>query len=194
MTNDPIKKFSEWFDEAEKSPDISDHTEMCLATADKNGKPSARILLLKKFDEKGFYFFTNYNGKKSQDLSENPNAAICIYWDNLGKQIRIEGKVKKISASESDEYFMSRPRESRIGAWASKQSTELKNREEFLAALDDVRKRFEGKEVTRPENWGGWLLEPDMIEFWKAEEFRFHHRDHYTKDNNGNWSKKLLYP
>ncbi|HCR85153.1 MAG TPA: pyridoxamine 5'-phosphate oxidase, partial [Alphaproteobacteria bacterium] len=151
-------------------------------------------LLLKKFDERGFCFFTNYNGRKSEDLKENPFAAICIYWPALEKQIRIEGKVERVSKSESDEYFLSRPRESRIGAWTSKQSQALESRERFLAELEQVRKDFNEKEVTRPENWGGWRLIPDVIEFWKAEEFRFHNREVYTKNENGTWNKKLLYP
>jgi pyridoxamine 5'-phosphate oxidase len=193
MTANPIKIFDEWFNEAKNNPQVKDHTEICLATADKNGKPSVRIILLKNFDERGFCFFTNYNGRKSKELSENPNAAICIYWPALDKQIRIEGRVEKVSDKENDDYFASRSRESRIGAIASNQSQDLENRSEFLDKIKEVTSKFEGKEVTRPANWGGWRLVPEKIEFWKAEKFRYHHRELFYKKNN-QWQMKLLYP
>lgn len=189
-----IKKFSEWFEEAKNCEKIVDHTEFCLATATKEGIPSARILLLKKFDDRGFCFFTNYNGRKSIELDENPNAAICLYWNVLGKQIRIEGEVEKLSTTESDEYFETRPRGSKLGAWASKQSTTLQARDEFEGRLQEFTEKFAGDEVTRPENWGGWRLIPKKIEFWQAEEFRYHHRELWEKQENGNWGKRLLYP
>ncbi len=193
MSNDPIKKFSSWFNEARKNPEIKDATEFTLATANKKGKPSARIVLLKDFDEKGFVFYTNYTGRKSEEIVENPYAAICFYWPALGKQIRIEGKVEKVSANESDKYFLSRPRESKIGAWTSKQSKELESRIAFKKQLAETKKKFEGKEIKRPDFWGGWRILPNTIEFWKAEKFRYHHREVYTKTKNG-WKTKILYP
>jgi pyridoxamine 5'-phosphate oxidase len=192
--NNPIKKFDEWYLEAKNCDQVSDHTEMCVSTANKSGKPSARIVLLKKHDERGFCFFTNYGGRKSLNLIENPFAAICFYWPALGKQIRIEGEVEKLSSQESDEYFMTRPRASRLGAWASEQSKTLASREEFENKLKELEKQFEDKEITRPEFWGGWRVMPNTIEFWEAQEFRYHHRELYEKDNNGNWTSRLLYP
>lgn len=193
MKQHPIKKFSEWFDEAKKNPKIKDHTEMCLATADKKGRPSARIVLLKDFDEKGFVFFTNYSGRKSLNIKENPYAALCFYWPALDKQIRIEGKVKKISDKESDEYFNSRPVESRIGAITSKQSQKLPSRDTLLKELEKNKKKFEGKDITRPKGWGGWRIVPGHIEFWQAGEFRIHNREVFEL-KKGKWEKKLLYP
>lgn len=194
MKQEPIIKFAQWFGEAEDCEAVADHTEFCLATSTKEGIPSARILLLKKFDDRGFCFFTNYNGRKSIELDENPNAAICLYWNPLGKQIRIEGRVDKLSDAESDEYFTTRPRGSKLGAWASKQSQTLGGREEFEKRIEDFTEKFEGGEVSRPDNWGGWRLIPNRIEFWKAEEFRYHHRELWEKQEDGEWVTRLLYP
>ncbi len=193
MDKNLIDKFSEWFDEAKNNNKIKDHTEMCLATADKNGRPSARIVLLKNFDEKGFVFFTNYSGRKSLNIKENPFAALCFYWPALDKQIRLEGKVEKVSKQESDEYFDSRALESRIGAITSKQSQELSSRETFLKELEETRKKFEDKDIPRPTSWGGWRIIPDYMEFWQAGNFRIHNREVYEKTSKG-WRKKLLYP
>lgn len=188
------EKFTEWYEEAKSCKQVNDVTEVTLATANKSGRPAARIVLLKSFDERGFCFFTNYTGRKSKDLLENPYAALCFYWNALGKQIRIEGKVEKLSAKESDDYFNSRPDESKLGAWASKQSTELKSREEFLTEVEKYKKQFEGKPIPRPGNWGGWRLVPDAIEFWEAQEFRYHKRELFEKQKDGSWKNKLLYP
>ncbi|MDX1950516.1 MAG: pyridoxamine 5'-phosphate oxidase [Rickettsiales bacterium] len=193
MNKEILKKFSEWFNEAEQNNLIKDHTEMSLATADKQGRPSVRIVLLKNFDERGFVFYTNYNGRKSKQISENPFASLCFYWPALDKQIRIEGRVEKVSPQESDKYFSSRAEESRIGAITSKQSEILETREKFLSELDENRKKFLGKEIPRPENWGGWRVIPDYVEFWQAGEFRIHHREVYRKINNV-WNLNLLYP
>lgn len=193
LKNEILKKFSEWLEEAKNHPQIKDHTEMCVATSDKNGRPSARILLLKDFDERGFVFYTNYFGRKSLEIKDNPQTALCFYWSALDKQIRIEGKVEKVSDSESDKYFNSRPFESRIGAITSKQSTELKSREVLLSELEENRKKFIGKDVPRPAGWGGWRVIPDYVEFWQAQEFRIHNREVYRKVG-GEWKKSLLYP
>ncbi len=189
-----IEKFSEWYTEAENCKQINDVTEVCLATADKNGKPSARMVLLKSFDDNGFCFFTNYTGRKSNDIIANPYAALCFYWNPLGKQIRIEGKVEKVSAQESDDYFNSRATDSKLGAWASKQSTELKSRTEFIEEIEKFRKKFEGKEIPRPEHWGGWRLVPTAVEFWEAEQYRYHKRELYEKLPDGSWTNRLLFP
>jgi pyridoxamine 5'-phosphate oxidase len=191
-TQNPIGKFAIWFKEAKNSGMI-DHTVMMLATATKEGKPSLRTLLLKRFDDNGFVFFTNYGGRKSHELSENPHAAICMHWDKIEKQVRIEGRVEKISDKESDEYFLTRPRESRLGAWVSKQSQSLESREKFIKELADKRAEFEGKEITRPPQWGGWRVIPERIEFWENGQFRIHQREVFTKEN-GAWVSEYLYP
>jgi pyridoxamine 5'-phosphate oxidase len=194
MIENPIELFRFWYDEASSCKAINDATEVCLATADKNGRPSARMVLLKKFDDRGFCFFTNYNGRKSKEIFENPFASMVFYWNPLGKQIRIEGRVEKLSKAESDEYFFSRPEGSKIGAWASKQSSELKSRSEFLEALETIKKEFQGKEIPRPDFWGGFRIVPDRIEFWQAEEFRYHRRELFEKLQDGSWTNRLLFP
>jgi len=193
-TENPFDIFKSWFDEARKSKEVSDHTEMCLATASKAGRPSARIVLLKKYDNKGFVFFTNYRGRKSVEMTENPFASLCFYWPALEKQIRIEGRVERIAKKESDEYFLTRARESRIGAWTSKQSSELASREIFLEEMKEATEKFGEGEIVRPGFWGGWRVIPDKIEFWQAEEFRFHHRDVFERVSGNKWTKKLIYP
>jgi pyridoxamine 5'-phosphate oxidase len=194
MTQNPIEIFGQWFDEAKNCRNINDPTEFCLATADKNAKPSVRVVLLKKFDDRGFCFFTNYTGRKSKELIENPQAGLCFYWNALGKQIRIEGKAERLSAKESDEYFVTRPDESKLGAWASQQSGELESREKFFENIEDVKKIFKGESIPRPDFWGGWLVKPEVIEFWTSEKFRYHKREVFKKALNGQWQKKLLYP
>lgn len=196
--SEPFIKFSDWFEQAQNSKMI-DATAFTLATANAQAKPSARILLLKKFDERGFCFFTNYNGRKSIELDENPHAAMCFYWDILDKQIRIEGRVEKLSGIESDEYFNSRPFESRVGAIVSKQSSELESYEKFIeelghATVKYVQEKEQGIEPKRPENWGGWRLIPERIEFWQAAQFRIHKREVYKLTENNNWSLEFLYP
>ncbi len=192
MKEHPIHKFNQWFEEAKKSDRIADHTEVCLATVD-NGKPSARMVLMKNADEKGFYIYTNYNSRKAKELENSPFAALCFYWNVLGKQIRVEGKVERLSDAESDAYFNSRPEDSRLGAWASKQSETLGDRKEFLDRVEEFRKKFAGGNIPRPENWGGYRLVPQTIEFWQAEDFRFHRREIF-ENKNGNWTSRLLYP
>lgn len=190
----PFDIFDKWYKEAETSSEVVDHTEMCVATANKQGCPSARILLLKGWDERGFKFFTNYEGRKSHELDENPNAAICFYWNPLGRQIRIEGSVEKTTKQESDEYFASRRRESRLGAITSKQSRELESYKKFQQELEETTQKFEGQDVPRPENWGGWRLKPNRIEFWQAGDFRLHHRIVFERNSDGSWNSKELYP
>jgi len=191
--DNPIEVFAKWFDEA-KNSEVKDPTAMCLATADKNGAPSSRMVLLKGFDENGFVFFTNYESKKGSDLIENPKASINFYWPPIDKQVRINGDVEKVSEQESDEYFKSRDRRSQIGAHASKQSSELKGgMKELVAEVAKKTAKFGVGEVPRPEYWGGFRIKPQTIEFWYQGEFRIHKRLKFFKKGNG-WEVKNLYP
>ena len=191
---DPIKLFEEWFNEAKKS-EINDPNALALATADKSGFPSVRMVLLKDFNNKGFVFYTNFNSKKSNDLKENPKASLCFHWKSLLRQIRINGKMSLVSDQVANEYYSSRAYESRIGAWASKQSEELNSREQLLKSIQDYKKKYSNKsDVPRPSHWSGWILSPDSIEFWLDGENRIHERLKYNKDNSGKWIKSLLSP
>ena len=191
---DPIILFKEWFNEAKKT-EINDPNAVALATADKKGFPDARMVLLKNFSSKGFIFYTNFNSKKSTDLKDNPNAALCFHWKSLLRQIRILGKILKVSDKEADEYFATRSYGSRIGAWASKQSSILKNRDELYKSIKDYKKKYQGENnVPRPDYWSGWNLNPNIIEFWLDGEDRIHQRLKYIKKDNGNWDKFLLNP
>ncbi len=190
---DPIAKFSEWMELAKNTSAITEPTAMTLATATPDGMPSARIVLLKEHDDRGFVFYTNFDSRKSGEIKRNPNVALCFWWMALERQVRIEGGVEQVSAVEADEYFASRVRESQIGAWASKQSGELASREELMGAVADATQRFEGKTVPRPPHWSGWRVEPDVIEFWEQSDFRLHDRNVYTYVDGG-WNVHKLYP
>ncbi len=191
--SEPFKKFSQWFEAACAKPEIVEPTAMCLATVDENNCPSSRMILLKKFDERGFCFFTNLSSRKGRELANNPNVALCFYWGILQHQVRIEGVVERVTEGEADEYFRSRRRGSQIGAWASKQSQEIEDWSEFEARLQQVSKDFEGQEVTRPPFWSGFRVVPRRIEFWQEGEFRIHYREIYERVSDG-WEKKILYP
>ncbi len=190
----PIALFQQWLKEAGNHPAISEPTAMTLATATPAGAPSARIVLLKHCDAKGFVFFTNYNSRKSSELKENAAASLCFYWMPLGRQVRVEGKVSQVSAAESDTYFSSRARARQIGAWASQQSRPLASREELDQNVAALTRKYEGKEIPRPPHWGGWRLQPDRIEFWQASDERLHVRELYTRNLSGQWTESLLYP
>ena len=170
-------------------------TAMTLATLGKNARPSARIVLLKAFDARGFVFYTNFDSHKGRQLASNPQAALLFLWKNLDNQIqvRIEGTVEPVSAEEADSYFASRPRASQIGAWASEQSATLASREVFEAQIDLYEKKFEGIEVPRPPHWSGFRVVPEMFEFWYGAEFRLHERQCYERVN-GDWNKRMLFP
>ena len=190
----PIELFKEWFNEAKKT-EINDPNVFTLATADKNGIPSARMILLKDYSQNGFIFYTNLNSKKSSDLKENPNASLCFHWKSLLRQIRITGKVSKVSDKESDAYYKTRSYDSRVGAWASKQSSVLKNREELHKLIEDFKKKYPNdNEIPRPDYWSGWSLNPNSIEFWLDGEHRIHQRLKYIKNDNNKWEKILLNP
>ena len=189
----PFEIFNKWLEEAINNPKIIEPTAMCLATSDIDNKPSARMVLLKKFDERGFCFFTNLTSRKGREINQNPHVALCFYWGAIGRQVRIEGDVEPVSSLEADEYFASRRRESRIGAWASKQSQTMENRQEFENRIDEITKQFENQEVTRPIFWSGFRVKPSSIEFWQEGEYRIHHRHLYEKSSDC-WIVNEIYP
>ena len=170
-------------------------TAMTLATADAQGRPAARTVLLKAFDARGFVFYTNYESRKGRQLTENPQAALLFLWKTLREQVqaKIEGTVEPVSLAEADEYFASRPRPSQIGAWASIQSQTLDSRDTFEARITAFEKKFEGMDVPRPPHWSGFRVVPERIEFWYGARFRLHERHHYQRVD-GQWTKRMLYP
>ena len=190
----PTDLFKEWFNEAKKT-EINDPNAFSLATCDKKGVPSVRIVLLKDFSNNGLVFYTNLNSKKSNDIKENPNGSICFHWKSLLRQIRITGKIFQVPDEEADEYYKTRSYGSRIGAWASKQSSILKSREERYDSIEIYKKKFKDKNnVPRPDHWSGWNLKPNTMEFWLDGENRIHQRLKYSKKENGSWEKVLLSP
>ena len=193
LDKDPFQQFREWFQVVLDS-DIFEPNAMALATADQAGKPSMRMVLLKSFDEDGFVFFTNYESRKGRDLSKNKSVALLFWWEFMQRQVRIEGRVEKISAAESDAYFSTRPRDSQISAWASSQSHPLDDRQVLEQKVADLKRRFEGKTVVRPEYWGGYRITPDVFEFWQGRTNRLHDRFRYEKRNRGQWHIQRLYP
>ena len=191
--DNPFKLFKEWFDLAKKK-ELNDPNALALATSDKEGNPNVRMVLLKDFNDKGFVFYTNLNSPKSEALSNNPKASMCFHWKSLLRQIRIFGTIESVSDEEANEYYNSRKYGSRIGAWASKQSTILKDREELLLSIEKYKEKFpESDQVPRPEYWSGWRLIPKEIEFWLDGENRIHERLKY-KLNHNKWDKFLLSP
>ena len=192
--NNPIELFSKWMNEAKKS-ELDDPNALALATVDKKGIPSVRMVLLKDFNEKGFVFYTNLNSPKSLDLKENPNASMCIYWKSLHRQVRITGSILKVSDKEANNYYNSRSYESRISALASAQSSLLKNRADlFLAVKEHKNKYPDQNNVPRPKYWSGWNLLPKEIEFWLRADNRIHERLIYSRKEDDKWEKNLLYP
>ena len=190
----PLELFKEWFNEAKKT-EINDPNALALATSTIDGIPTVRMVLLKDFNKKGFVFYTNLNSKKSNDIKNNPNASMCFHWKSLLRQIRIVGKLNNVSDIEADSYYKSRSYGSRIGAWASKQSTILKNRSELYKSIDEFKKKYPDEEnVPRPEHWSGWNLSPSEIEFWLDGDNRIHQRLKYIKNKNDEWKKILLSP
>jgi len=191
-----LSTFAALYQEAQQS-DETEPNAMTLATASLEGRPTARTVLLKSFDERGFVFYTHIESPKGRELQANPQAALLFLWRRMreaGIQVRIEGDVQQVSAAESDAYFASRPRQSQIGAWASMQSRTLSSREEFEQRLAKVESGFEGRDVPRPEGWGGFRVVPQRFEFWYGAQFRLHERWRYECDAAGVWSKRMLYP
>ena len=192
--NDPIELFKIWMEEA-KASEPNDPNALALATADKNAIPSVRMVLLKDFNREGFVFYTNLESQKGNELKENPNASMCFHWKSLLRQVRINGNLLKVADDVADEYYNSRAYNSRIGAWASKQSTILKNRNDLISSIEEFKKKYKDKDrVPRPKHWSGWNLSPLSIEFWLGGENRIHERLKYDKNENGNWNKSLLNP
>jgi pyridoxamine 5'-phosphate oxidase len=190
---DPIQQFGIWWQEALQS-EIVEVNAMTLATANEQGVPSARIVLLKGYDERGFVFFSNYESKKAGDLQVNPMASLVFFWKELERQVRISGRVEKVTELESDQYFQSRPEGSRIGAWASPQSTVISSRQVIEEKVEALQASFEGKEIPRPLHWGGYRVVPSSIEFWQGRSSRLHDRIQYTLQSDDNWVIERLAP
>lgn len=191
VLDNPVEQFKIWFNQAQQS-DIIEPNAMYLATAF-NGRPSLRTVLLKGIDENGFRFYTNYESRKGRELQANPYAALCFHWGELERQIRIEGRVEKLSKNITKEYFDSRPFKSRVGALASRQSSVVSSRKELEDTYNTLLKKYENKEVPLPDFWGGFVLIPDVIEFWQGRAGRMHDRIEYVLEN-GIWKKKRLSP
>ncbi|XP_041029692.1 pyridoxine-5'-phosphate oxidase [Carcharodon carcharias] len=182
---DPMKQFADWFEAATKCQSIQEANAMCLATCTKDGKPSARMLLLKGFGPEGFKFYTNYESRKGRELETNPFAAIVFYWEALNRQVRIEGHVTKLADKDSEVYFHSRPKSSQIGAVVSHQSTVIPDREFLRKKNAQLEELYKEREVPMPEYWGGYLLEPDTIEFWQGQTNRLHDRILFQRSKEG---------
>lgn len=191
--NEPFQLFAKWLKEAESNSQIIEPTAMCLSTVNAENKPSSRMILLKKFDERGFCFFTNLTSRKGEELKVNHNVALCFYWGILGRQVRITGEVEKVSIKEADDYFASRRRGSQIGAWASKQSQIMNSEEEFTDRIAQITENFTNQDIPRPPFWSGFRVKPETIEFWEEGEFRLHKRTVYHAVNNG-WEVSRIYP
>ena len=190
---DPIEQFRIWYAEAERSG-VEEPEAMTLATATRDGKPSARVMLLRGLDERGFVFYTNYASRKGRALDENPRAALEFFWPRLERQVRIEGRVERVSAAESDAYFQSRPHGNRLGAWASQQSQVIAGREVLDRRVQELRTQYGDGPVPRPPHWGGYRVVPDALEFWQGQENRLHDRIEYVKRKDGSWLIRRLSP
>jgi pyridoxamine 5'-phosphate oxidase len=191
---DPIAQFAAWFEEAEREVPLAD--AITLATVDAEGAPDARMVLLKGVDERGFRFFTNYESAKAGQLDARPRAALIAYWREQDRQVRVRGAVSRLDSDSSDAYFASRPRGSQIGAWASPQSRVLADRAALDGRVEELERRYEGREVPRPPHWGGYLLEPVQIEFWQGQVSRLHDRFRYSREEPGagEWLIERLAP
>lgn len=216
LAADPIAQFKLWFEQATgerasgrvraffinlykrllliRRTEMSDLNAMTLATADKDGRPSARMVLLKGLDARGFIFYTNYNSRKGRELEENPVAALTFYWPHVERQVCVAGTVSKLTPEESETYFRSRPRGSRIAAWASDQSAVVQNRAELEATWERIEQRYQGENVPWPPYWGGYVLSPSRLEFWQGRPNRLHDRFRYTRQQGGAWTLERLAP
>jgi pyridoxamine 5'-phosphate oxidase len=189
----PIRQFLSWFEEASHAG-VAEPSAMALATATQEGRPSVRMVLLRGIDDRGFAFFTNYNSRKAHELEANPQASLVFFWRELDRQIRVEGRVERVSAAESDQYFESRPRGARIGAWASPQSKVIASRTELDELFKELDGLHSGDDVPRPPNWGGYRVVPDALEFWLGRLNRLHDRLRYTQQVAGHWLIERLAP
>ena len=192
--DDPFVVFKQWMSEAEKN-EINDPNAVALATVNESNQPDVRIVLLKEYNNNGFIFFTNLNSKKGTDLKQTPKASMCFHWKSLLRQVRIIGKLSNVSDMDADNYYNSRSYGSRIGAWASNQSSVLQSRDELLKSIEEFKKKYSNeKNIPRPKYWSGWNLNPIVIEFWLDGKDRIHERLRYTKKDNDKWTKELLSP
>jgi pyridoxamine 5'-phosphate oxidase len=190
---DPFALFAEWMAEAQ-AKEVNDPDAMAIATATPDGRPSVRMVLMRRHGPDGFGFFTNLQSRKGQEIAANPFGALCIHWKSLRKQVRAEGRLVPVSEADADEYFASRSRNSQIGSHASDQSRPLDSRDTFVKRVAQAQARFAEGDVPRPEHWSGFRLVPDRIEFWEDVEFRLHHRRLFERQVDGSWSEGLLYP
>jgi pyridoxamine 5'-phosphate oxidase len=190
---DPLEEFRLWYEEA-LARKVMQPEAVCLATCSADGRPSARMVLLRGFDERGFVFFTNYESRKAEDLAANPQAALVFYWEATDRQVRIEGRVERVTAAEADRYFASRGRGSQLGAWASPQSRVLAGREELEERVRRAIELYPEGPVPRPSYWGGYRVIPDMIEFWQGRDNRLHDRLRYCRQPDGSWRLERLAP
>ena len=190
---DPFALFAEWFAEA-REKELNDAEAMAFATADARGRPSVRMVLLRRFGPEGFGFFTNLDSRKGAELAENPYGALAVHWKSMRRQVRAEGRVEQVSDAEADAYFAGRGRDSRIGSWASDQSRPLESRALFEARVEAMRQRFDGEDIPRPPRWSGFRLVPERIEFWSDRPHRLHERRLFSRQADGSWSEGLLYP
>jgi pyridoxamine 5'-phosphate oxidase len=193
MADDPFALFEQWFAQAQAS-EPNDPDAMALATSTPDGRPSVRMVLMRLHGPEGFGFFTNLQSRKGEEIGGNAQAALCIHWKSLRKQVRAEGRLEQVSEAEADAYFASRSRVSRIGAWASEQSRPLDSRATFIERIEQAKARFGDGEVARPPHWSGFRLVPERIEFWEDGEFRLHHRRLFTRRGDGSWDEGLLFP
>jgi pyridoxamine 5'-phosphate oxidase len=193
VNSDPIKQFENWWMHAIETK-VEEPNAMTLATCNSLAKPSARIVLLKEINENGFVFYTNYQSRKAKDIEENGFAALVFFWKELERQVRIEGRVKKVSSEESDEYFSIRPRESQIGAWSSPQSSIIENRQFLQKNVLKYNQEFQSEKVPRPDFWGGYIVEPARMEFWQGRPGRLHDRLVYSRSENSDWIINRLAP
>lgn len=191
----PIALFKRWFRDAQKAK-IAAPESMTLVTARRNGKPSARMVLLKDLEKDGFVFFTNYQSRKSKELDENPHVTLLFFWEKLMRQVRVEGRVQKVTRKESESYFATRPRGSQIGAWASQQSRPLSSRKELLKRVQEFERKFKGRPVPCPPYWGGYRVIPNRVEFWTGYENRLHDRLEFRRTSlrSGSWVSRRLNP
>ncbi|MDE2763833.1 MAG: pyridoxamine 5'-phosphate oxidase [Gemmatimonadota bacterium] len=194
LAPDPVEQFARWFAEAEADPAIVFAEAVCLSTLGPGGTPEGRMVLLKHFDARGFVFYTNLESAKSHSLAEHPRAGMTFHWQPHGRQVRLRGPVEPVSEHAADAYFASRPRRSRIGAWASDQSRELESRAALEDRVKELEDRFAGGDVPRPPNWSGFRIVPDAIEFWQEGEARLHDRFLYAREGAGGWVRRRLHP